>query len=130
MSKIKVLLVDDEIDFLELMSLRISGWGYDALKASSGREAIEAVKNNCPDIVILDYMMPEMNGAETLREIRKISSTMQVVMFTAHADEKTIAETEKLGVYAFIPKTSVYQDARVTLKSVLATISKNLDGKQ
>lgn len=130
MSKIKVLLVDDEPDLLEVLGLRIEGWGYELLKAQSGKEAIEAVKNKFPDIVILDYMMPEMNGVQTLREIRKISSKIQVVMFTAHADKQIIAETEKLGVYAFIPKLSVYQDARATLKSVLATISKILDDKQ
>jgi len=127
MSKIKVLLVDDELDLLKLLGQRIEGWGYDALTVSSGQGAIEAVKNENPDIVILDYMMPEMNGAEVLREIRKISSNIQVVMFTAHADEKIITETEKLGIYAFIPKSSVYQDARDTLKSVLATIAKKLD---
>lgn len=127
MRKIKILLVDDELDLLKLLGQRMEEWGYDVFTVSSGQGAIEAVKNENPDIVVLDYMMPEMNGTEALTEIRKISSNIQVVMFTAHADEKIIAETEKLGIYAFIPKSSIYQDAKNTLKSVLATIAKKLD---
>jgi len=126
MSKVKVLLVDDELDFLEVLGVRVRSWGYDVLVASSGKEAIEALKNN-PDIVILDYLMPEMDGVQTLREIRKISNKIQVVMFTAHADGSAMADTEKLGVYAFIPKLSFYQDAQATLKSVIDTIAKKLN---
>lgn len=126
MSKVKVLLVDDELDFLEVLGVRVRSWGYDVLVASSGKEAIEALKNN-PDIVILDYLMPEMDGVQTLREIRKISNKIQVVMFTAHANGSAMADTEKLGVYAFIPKLSFYQDAQATLKSVIDTIAKKLN---
>jgi len=126
MSKVKVLLVDDELDFLEVLGVRVRSWGYDVLVASSGKEAIEALKNN-PDIVILDCMMPEMDGVQTLREIRKISNKIQVVMFTAHANGSAMADTEKLGVYAFIPKLSFYQDAQATLKSVIDTIAKKLN---
>ena len=126
MSKVKVLLVDDELDFLEVLGVRVRAWGYDVLEASSGKEAIEALKNN-PDIVILDYMMPEMDGVQTLREIRKISNKIPVVMFTANTDGSTMADTEKLGVYAFIPKLSFYQDAQATLKSVINTIAKKLN---
>ncbi len=128
MGKAKILLVDDELDLLEVLGVSIRGWGYDVLEASSGKEAIEALKNN-PDIVILDYLMPEMDGVQTLREIRKISNKIPVVMFTAHPDGKTMADTEKLGVYAFIPKFSFYQDAQTTLKSVINTIAKRLNKK-
>ena len=126
MSKVKVLLVDDELDFLKVLGASVKAWGYDVLEASSGKGAIEALKNN-PDIVILDYLMPEMDGVQTLREIRKISNKIQVVMFTAHANGSAMADTEKLGVYAFIPKLSFYQDAQATLKSVIDTIAKKLN---
>jgi len=126
MSKVKVLLVDDELDFLEVLGVSVRAWGYDVLEASSGKEAIEALKNN-PDIVILDCLMPEMDGVQTLREIRKISNKIPVVMFTAHPDGSAMADTEKLGVYAFIPKLSFYQDAQATLKSVINTIAKRLN---
>lgn len=127
MAKIKVLLVDDEMDFLELMGVRIRGWGYDLIEATNGKEAIEAVMNKNPDMVILDYMMPEMDGVVTLKEIRKFNKEIPVVMFTAHPDKKSIVGTEQLGVYAYIPKLSVYQDVQATLKSIINTIEKKLN---
>jgi len=126
MGKIKVLLVDDEQDLLEVLGTRVRSWGYDSMEAPSAQEAIEAVKNNKPDIIVLDYKMPEMDGLDILREVRKISPEIPVIMFTAYPDDRAMDETENLGVYAFIPKFSAYQDAQATLKSVIDTIAKRL----
>lgn len=115
----KILLVDDEADFLELMALRIKEWGYDLITALSGEEAIEILKNKSPDIIILDYMMPGMDGVATLKEIRKINFEIPVIMFTAFPDKRSINEVEKLGVTAYIPKLSSYSDAHTALKTAL-----------
>lgn len=116
MDKIKILLVDDEVDFLELMGPRIRGWGYDLIEATHGKEAIDAVMSKNPDIVVLDYMLPEMDGVSTLKKIRKINKKIPVIMFTAYPDMKAIEGAEKLGVTAFIPKLSAYSDAQSALK--------------
>jgi DNA-binding NtrC family response regulator len=125
MAKRRILLVDDEADFLALMGSRIERWGYDLITASGGREAVEAVESKNPDAIVLDFLMPEMDGAETLRKIRKINKRIPVIMFTAHPDIKVIAGTEKLGVSAFIPKLSMYQDAHSTLRTALNILEKN-----
>ena len=115
----KILLVDDERDFLTLMGERIRTWGYDLIEASSGKEAIDAVKSKNAEAVILDYVMPDMDGIATLKEIRKLDNKIPVIMLTAHPDEKSIAGTEKLGVSAFIPKLSAHSDAQANLKTAL-----------
>lgn len=115
----KVLLVDDEADFLEVMGERIRSWGYDCICASNGKEAVDAVADKKPDMIILDYIMPSMDGVATLREIRKIDKGLPAVMLTAHPDIKVIKGADKLGVGAFIPKMSPYQSMQGALKAAI-----------
>ncbi|MDP2923291.1 MAG: response regulator [Candidatus Omnitrophota bacterium] len=122
----KILLVDDEKDFLEIMGTRIRGWGCDLIKASDGKKALKALKTEAPDIVILDYMMPDMSGVEVLKEIRKINKTIPVIMFTAYPNMKTMEDTERLGISAFVPKLSAYTDTVNSLKVAVGIASKNL----
>jgi len=84
--RINILLVDDEPDFRETMGAIIEGWGYDLIEASNGKEAVDAIMGKNPDIVVLDYMMPGMNGVLTLKKIREINGKIPVIMFTAHPD--------------------------------------------
>lgn len=93
MAKIKILLVDDEVDLLELMSKRIESWGYDLIVATNGKEALDMLKSEEPDIIVLDYMMPDMDGVATLKKIRAMHNKIPVIMFTAFPDEKSIEGT-------------------------------------
>jgi two-component system alkaline phosphatase synthesis response regulator PhoP len=71
MSKQKILLVDDEKDILELIGFNLEKEGYEIYTATNGRKALEIAKQNTPDLVLLDVMMPEMDGMETCRELRE-----------------------------------------------------------
>ena len=104
MDKIKVLLVDDEVDYLTLIREYVEYWGYEVTSAQSGNEALIKIKEELPDIVILDYLMPGMNGIAVLKEIRKFYPDLEVIMFTAHPDIKNIKGAAELGVSSFIPK--------------------------
>ena len=126
MDKTKVLIVDDEPDFLELMSLRIESWGYAAAKAYNGNAAIEAIKKNVPDIIVLDYMMPGMDGIETLKEIRKTRKKIPVIMFTAYPNTNTLEGATHLGICAFIPKLSAYSEVLPALKTALSLAEKKI----
>lgn len=126
MNEMKILLVDDELDFLKIMGARIKSWGYKLIKSSNGKEAIEIVKAEKPDIVLLDYMLPEMDGIAILKEIRKMDNDLPVIMFTAHPDIKAIKGSEELGVSAFIPKLSTYSDTQLILKAAIYIVRKKI----
>ncbi len=126
MDKLKILFVDDEADFRETMGAIIKGWGYDLIEASSGRQAIDTLGQDNPDIIVLDYKMPEMDGVTTLKELRKMDKEIPVIMFTAHPEIKIMKGAEKLGVSAFIPKLSVYSDVPSGLKTALDMAGKKL----
>lgn len=126
MDKVRVLLVDDEPDIIFVIGKKIKVEDYELLDAQSGKAAIDVVKNKKADIVVLDYMMPEMDGVETLKRIRKIDKNIPVIMFTAHPDMSSIEGTEKLNVSSYVPKISMYSSAEDTLKSALSLAVKRL----
>lgn len=131
MSKIKVLIVDDEVDYLGLMRERIESWGYDVGTATNGKDALAMIKGDKPDIVVLDYLMPDMNGTEVLRQIRKFDKNLAVIMFTAHADTENIKGAQELKVSAFIPKLSAYSsDIQATLRSALDMVKKKIENQK
>ena len=124
MAKFKVLLVDDEPDFQRIMGVHIRGWGYDLITASSGKEGVAAVKDGKPDVVILDYVMPDMDGIKALRLIRKVDAKLPVIMFTANPDIKSIKGSKKLGVSAYVPKFCLYTNMPSQVKEELEKIRK------
>jgi len=115
----KVLLVDDEKDILLVIGRRMTGWGYDVINASGGKEALDIIRKSPPDIVVLDYIMPDMDGLDTLREIRSISASIPVIMFTAFPDNRSIKGSEELGVCAYVPKLNVMSSTESSLKAAL-----------
>lgn len=122
MDNMKVVMVDDNIDFLEVIGERIKGWGYHLIRATNGKEALKLIKFEEPCAVILDYKMPNMNGVSTLEGIRKINPKMPVIIFTAYPTEDVMKDMEKLGINAFIPKLSSNTDTLKSLKVALDLI--------
>lgn len=99
-----VLVVDDERDICEMFIKILYEEGYLTDMANSGREAIKKVLDGRLDFVLLDIMMPEMSGIETLRRIKAIRPELPVVMITAYATLKTAQEAMRLGAYDYITK--------------------------
>lgn len=86
---IKILLVDDEPDILEIVGFNLSNEGYQIYTASNGLEAIKKAKKEAPHVILLDIMMPEMDGIQTcerLREFEKFKNTI-IVFFTARGED-------------------------------------------
>ncbi len=108
---VRVLLVDDEGDFIEPVSYWLQSKGYQILTASNGEEAIEVIKREQPDIVFMDINMPGMGGIDTLRQIRETNKDLPVIMLTAaYQDEKIFAKANELGIAGFFPKHSSLDD--------------------
>ena len=90
----KILLVDDEPDILEFMEYKLKKENYGVFKAANGREAISIAKKEKPDLIILDIMMPEMDGIETcrvLREMPEFKNTMIAFLTARNEDYSQIA---------------------------------------
>ena len=103
--KKKILLIDDEKDLSALVKINIEATtGYEVLMATSGREGIELIKTERPDLVLLDIVMPEMDGFEVLKLIKAIAPQLPVAMVTAVLDEKEAKRAFKAGAYEYISK--------------------------
>lgn len=106
MKKTKVLLVDDEPDILEFLSYNLTKEGYEVSTASNGVEAIKRAKVEKPDLILLDVMMPEMDGIEACSEIRKIDSLKKtlIVFLTARTEEFSQLAGYEAGADDYITK--------------------------
>ncbi|MCX6292600.1 MAG: response regulator transcription factor [Bacteroidetes bacterium] len=103
---LKILLVDDEPDILEFMEYNLKKEHYEIFKAGNGKEAIAVAKKNHPDLIILDIMMPEMDGIEacrTLRELPEFKETMIVFLTARNEDYSQVAGFE-VGADDYITK--------------------------
>ncbi len=106
MSKARILIVDDEPDILEMLSYNLQKEEYSILTANNGAEAIKAAKDFDPDLIILDIMMPEMDGVEVcyqLRELDQFKNTM-ITFLTARSEDFTQISALEAGGDDFIMK--------------------------
>ena len=101
---IKVLLVDDAQDFVNYMKKRLIARGFEIWTAFNGQDGLEIVENETLDVVVLDVLMPGIDGLETLQKIKKIKPDLQVIMLTGHGTVETTAEGMKLGASDFLLK--------------------------
>ncbi|MEA1985448.1 MAG: response regulator [Euryarchaeota archaeon] len=83
----KVLMVDDEPDVVELVKLMLGPEGYDVISASGGLECLEMMDNEDIDAILLDIMMPDMDGWETFHKIKQKDPTMPVAILTSISEE-------------------------------------------
>jgi len=116
----KILLVDDEKDFLEVMSERIEARGMEVTTAESAMTALEQVESGGFDAIILDLMMPGMDGLETLKAIKKKNPDLQVILLTGHATIEKGIEAMKLGAMDFIEKPADLDKLTAIIKKAQA----------
>ncbi len=103
-AKLKLLLVDDEEDFRRATSEALGRRGFTVRQAADGTEALKAIQDDCPDIVLLDLKMPGMSGIETLQKIREQNTTMPVIILTGHGDYEAAVAGIKLDIVDFLQK--------------------------
>jgi len=100
-TKKKVLVVDDERAILTVLSIKLRISGYDVVTASDGGQAIGLVESTCPDIMLLDVIMPGMDGFEVLEKVRA-TSRLPIIVFSARPENAQKALS--LGANDFLPK--------------------------
>ena len=102
----KILLVDDEQDILDFLGYNLRKQGYDVFTAANGKDAIESAKQHLPHLVIIDVMMPEMDGIETCRELRSIPELkhMAIAFLTARNEDYSQIAGFDVGADDYITK--------------------------
>jgi DNA-binding NtrC family response regulator len=104
METYKVLVVDDELDFLETIVKRLKKRGVHAMGIDSGIKALKLLEDESFDVVILDVKMPGMDGIETLREMKRKLPLMEVIMLTGHASVESGMQGIQLGAFDYVMK--------------------------
>lgn len=102
--KTKVLVVDDDRRMVKTICDILNVKGYEAIAAYTGEEAVEKVKSDKPDCVLMDIKMPGINGVEALKMIKGISPDLPVVLVSAYATEEVEAEAKEQGAHAVLSK--------------------------
>jgi len=101
---VKILCVDDDPEFLRILGRMLEERGYEVYLAESGKRALEMLEEVSPDLILLDIMMPELDGWETLREMRRLGSTTPVIMLTILYEVGDRERSFEQGADAHVPK--------------------------
>ncbi len=100
----KIMLVDDEKDFVHTLSERLKTRDLESSIAYDGEQALDMLKKDVPDVMVLDLMMPGIDGIEVLRRIKKEHPRVEVIILTGHGSDREKEMAEDLGAYAYLQK--------------------------
>jgi DNA-binding NtrC family response regulator len=115
--KTRLLLVDDEKEFVQALSERLALRDYDVAISLSGDEALEKIMRYNYDVVILDVAMPVVSGIDALREIKKMKPLTEVIMLTGHGTVEAAIEGMRLGAFDFLIKPCNTEDLDTKIKN-------------
>lgn len=115
----KVLIVDDEPDFVTLLAARLKANHYEVVTAQDGKEALQKIRREKPGVVLLDIMLPEMDGLQVLRAIRRTNKRLPVFMITAFADPDRFSRAKRLEASGFLVKS---KDLDQEIRNITASL--------
>ena len=116
----KLLVVDDDLHMRMMLEAVLESEGYSVVLAQSGPDALAMMKEEQPSLVLLDYMMPGMNGLDVLREIKKNHAKIDVIIVTGQGNEKLSIEMLKSGASDYIQKPFTMDKLLSSVKRVLS----------
>jgi two-component system KDP operon response regulator KdpE len=114
----KILAVDDEERMVRFIRLNLEHDGFDVSEAFNGKQALQRIRNENPDLILLDVMMPDMDGFEVLEMVREVS-TVPVIMLTAKGEENDRVRGLELGADDYITKPFSTRELTSRIKAVL-----------
>ena len=121
MSKGKILVADDEVSIRQIVEARLKMTGYEVVTASDGAEAIELIKSENPSLIVLDIMMPKIDGLQVCKEVRK-NYTTPIIMLTAKGDVIDRIQALELGADDYVVKPFSPRELEARIKAVLRRI--------
>jgi DNA-binding NtrC family response regulator len=116
---VKILLIDDEIEFISTLGERLELRGYTSKIAEDGESGISMITKESFDVVILDLMMPGLNGIDALRQIKAIDPNLPVILLTGHGSTKDGMEGMRIGAFDFLMKPLDINDLLRKIKLAL-----------
>jgi len=116
----RILLVDDEEDFLEIMAERMAARGFEVVTCTTAEQALNKIKAETFDAIILDFMMPGMDGMHALKEIKSQRPESQIILLTGHATVEKGVEAMKLGATDFLEKPADIEALEAKIKAASA----------
>ena len=117
----RVLVVDDERLIRWSLEQTLEKLGYDVETAEDGARAVAAVREESPDLLLLDLKLPDTDGIQVLRQVKESHPDIQVIIMTAYADVGTAVEAMRLGAYDYVAKPIDFENLGVTLRNALET---------
>ncbi|MCK5016990.1 MAG: response regulator [Candidatus Peribacteraceae bacterium] len=94
---VSILIAEDDTSLLEIMSMQLEKIGYEVRQSTNGKAAVKAIENNKPDILLLDLLMPEMDGFEVLEYLKKKDIHLPIIVLTNLGQEQNSEKTLQLG---------------------------------
>jgi DNA-binding response OmpR family regulator len=113
---VKVLIVDDEKDFLDIIAQRIGARGMDVSTASSAEDALNMVEEESYDVVIMDFMMPALDGFKALKLMKTKQPEVQIILLTGNVPDEKRIEARALGALDVIEKPPDLNDLMRKIK--------------
>lgn len=126
----RILVVDDEEDVRTLISRILAEKGYEVDQARNGEEALERLQARRPDLMVLDLMMPEVDGWEVLRRLRALPDPPPVVIVTALGDYSALSRGIREGASAYVIKPFRFNELLATCQGVLASAEKKAPSQE
>ncbi len=116
----KILVVDDDNDMCLLLNRFLTRNGYEVSSANSGAGAIDLMKKSKPDLVLCDFRLDDMTGAQLLAKIKEYNPAAAVIIITGYSDVKDAVEVMKMGAYDYVTKPLFPEEILITIKKALA----------
>lgn len=117
----KILIVDDELFLSEIVSVRLKTEGYDVIQATDGMEGLEKAKQENPDLIVLDVMLPKMNGYEICGSLKSDPkyNKIPIILFSARTQNEDIELGKKVGADAYITKIFGVKELLAKIKELI-----------
>lgn len=123
---IKILIVDDESDFRQLMRFWLESKGYFVIEAQDGQTAIQVVKDSSPDVIFMDLRMPVMDGVETIKRIRDFDKNVPIILISSHLTDPKVKETIAYEISGIFNKAKGFQEEGLLLLEIALMTHKKL----
>ena len=119
MSKVKVLVIDDDLDMLDLAQFQLESYGYEVATAKNGEDGLKLVTEQYTDIALTDLQLPDINGIELVRKIKAASPHTEIIMVTGYSSLNDAVNAIKAGAFYFIEKPVEFEELLVLFEKAL-----------